>query len=612
MEILAEQQARHDAQMAAQAEQQARRDAQMADHDAFVRGSIEALVSSMSESGQAGRRRGADELVSRGDELSVQSREALLRGVGGLAVRRLDMSEDDTTEPTAGGLSVGTDVGATVGAERDVCAVDDPTVGTTPDVGTVDGETSVRAVESSVGIAPDVGAERDVGAVDDPSVGTTPGVGKVDGDTRFGPFESGVGIAPDAGTVGGDTTAKPSVGATPSQAKPSHNLSGPVHLDLLTAEPSQNFSRPDLLAAKPSQIFSNGVRGGFGVGSSLLGAGLHPSGMVTSGAGGGGRGGASADVNAVARMGRRPDPLSLLTPGGHLKRQLGESPPSAANQPVLLSPPPSRVGSGSRIVGGVLFPALSVPNAGEEALERTGHSSPDLHKWYPGRHRGEREGDSGPPDDGDGSTDVWINKALAPVEVSSHRYWKVVYKRAIVMERMSERDAAECFSKLIGIGVVAIYGITKNFSLYNALKEGLSVKKHKKKGAVDTARLSESLEKSDVYNKTLARLTSRVVATGKATLPLTVIKEFLAVLSAGRVLVPGEHNLVDAVRGLDYFLAAHGTGALFLENVADTETRFAVVNDVDVTALVEPLPPGLGAEEPVAGVNDTVYNANRT
>lgn len=135
-----------------------------------------------------------------------------------------------------------------------------------------------------------------------------------------------------------------------------------MHSNSITADPSQNFSRPmrsDSLTAKLSKIFSVGglsdgaARGSCGVGASLLGAGLHLSGTATSDAGGVGRGGASADVDAVERKGRRPDPLSLLTPGGLLKRQLDESLPSAANQLLLLSPSASLHGSGSRIVGGV-------------------------------------------------------------------------------------------------------------------------------------------------------------------------------------------------------------------------------------------------------------------
>ena len=116
-------------------------------------------------------------------------------------------------------------------------------------------------------------------------------------------------------------------------------------------------------------------------------------------------------------------------------------------------------------------------------------------------------------------------------------------------------------------GVNAICGITKDINAYHATKEGLSLKKHQDTGPPDTKRIFEGLENSDTYKRALTKFADRVVATGKAVLPVAVIKQFLAVLSRGQVLVGGGLDLVAAVRGLDHFLAVHG-GSLLIRELA--------------------------------------------
>ena len=71
-------------------------------------------------------------------------------------------------------------------------------------------------------------------------------------------------------------------------------------------------------------------------------------------------------------------------------------------------------------------------------------------------------------------------------------------------------------------------------------------------------------------------------------------------------------DLVAVVQGLDSYLAKHGMSIIVLEGEASKRSGFAMVDGIDMSSVLTPLPSALGSMKLVKGVNDSGANTTRT
>ena len=230
--------------------------------------------------------------------------------------------------------------------------------------------------------------------------------------------------------------------------------------------------------------------------------------------------------------------------------------------------------------------------------------------------------DGGPPGDGggdptfdsEGRSEAILNKALAALSPSSHLFWRIVHSLRLSMNGNDLEEAGDFISKLLSMGYVGLVGITDKVDANNAEERGISAKRHQMSGhKVDScATLFDRLQKTDSYKSGVSGLAQRIADTGRTVVPLVVFKELLVSLSQSGVMNTAGCNLEAIVHGLDPFLIKQNVSFVAMEGEVQSLSSFALVDGLDFSSTLQPLPAALGEKKLVSGVNDTGFNTTRT
>ena len=224
-------------------------------------------------------------------------------------------------------------------------------------------------------------------------------------------------------------------------------------------------------------------------------------------------------------------------------------------------------------------------------------------------------GGSGDPTfDSEGRSEAVLNKTLAAADQSTHRYWRIVNNIRLTSNGNNLEEAGSFISKLRGMGFLGAIGITDKIDVANAEDPGLSAKKHQLTAQkVDNcASVLDKLIRTDSYKTGIARLAQRIADTGQTVLPLVLLKGFLKKISDSTLMNAIGCNLVAVVHDLDSYLAKYDVSFIVLEGSVVKRRCFTVVDGIDMSSILTPLPVGLGERKLVEGVNDTGPNTAMT
>ena len=155
------------------------------------------------------------------------------------------------------------------------------------------------------------------------------------------------------------------------------------------------------------------------------------------------------------------------------------------------------------------------------------------------------------------------------------------------------------------MGVLGAVGITDKIDVANAEDPGLSAKRHQLTAQkVDNcASVLDKLIRTDSYKNGMSRLAQRIADTGHTVLPLVLLKGFLKKVSDSTLMNAIGCNLVAVVHGLDSYLAKYAVSIIVLEGAVLKRRSFAVVDGIDMSSVLTPLPVGLGERKLVENVN---------
>ena len=141
----------------------------------------------------------------------------------------------------------------------------------------------------------------------------------------------------------------------------------------------------------------------------------------------------------------------------------------------------------------------------------------------------------------------------------------------------------------------------------SAEDRGISAKRHQMGGyKVDSGdTIFARLQKDESYKGGLAKLAQRIADTGRTVVPLVVLKDFLVMVSKTGAMNSGGCNLEAIAHGLDAYLIKHNVAFVAMEGEVLNQSSFALVDGIDFSGSLTPLPAALGERKLVSGVNDT-------
>ena len=258
------------------------------------------------------------------------------------------------------------------------------------------------------------------------------------------------------------------------------------------------------------------------------------------------------------------------------------------------------------------------PNTPQRKMSQKTKDSPDsVLAGVGGGGGGGDEGpdNGGPPGDGggdptfdsEGRSEAILNKALAALDPSSHLFWRIVHSLRLGTNGNDLEEAGDFISKLLSMGCAGLVGITDKLDASNAEERGISAKRHQMGGyKVDSGdTMFARLQKDESYKGGLAKLAQRIADTGETVVPLVVIKDFLVMVSKTGAMNSGGCNLEAIAHGLDAYLIKHNVAIVAMEGEVLNRSSFALVDGIDFSESLTPLPAALGERKLVSGVNDT-------